>query len=329
MAMVSSPHDIPLAGIGAAIEDACRLRHYSRRTAEAYVGWARRLVMRCGRRHPLSIADEEVTHFLQELVLQRNVSPSTQKQALCALVFLYREVLARPLPEEGLLPVRAAPGSRRLPVVLTRDELKAFFSVLPPRYRLMAEVQYGGGLRLLELLRLRVKDIDLGRHCLLIRFGKGGKDRQVPLARRCAESLKDHLVARRLQFEEDLAAGGGFVAIPEGAYRRKDPAAARSFAWQYVFAASRRCCFEGELRRHHLDEKMVQKVFRQGFGKAGIEKRATTHSLRHSFATHLLEGGADIRSIQQLLGHQDVSTTMIYTHVAQVGAAGLRSPYDD
>ncbi len=303
-----------------------RARHYSPRTGRAYVGWARRFFAFHGRRHPRELGAAEVRAFLDELVASQ-ASASTHQQALCAIVFLYREVLAMSVPwVDGLVrPQR----ERHLPVVLTRDEARSVLDRMQGTPKLMATLLYGAGLRLLECARLRVKDIDFGGNQLLVRDGKGRKDRVTLLPQALRQPLLEHLVTVRRTHEADLAVGAGFVEIP-GALSRKFPTAQREWSWQWVFPATRYYLHEptGQLRRHHLHETVLQKSFRLATQMAGLSKRATCHSLRHSFATHLLEAGYDLRTIQELLGHRDVATTMIYTHVLNRGPFGVRSPID-
>ncbi|CAN5424782.1 integron integrase [soil metagenome] len=307
---------------------AIRSRHYSRRTEEAYVGWIRRYILFHRKRHPREMGEREVAAFLMDLSGQRKVAGSTHNQAMSALLFLYREVLGQGSEwGSGLVP---ALRPVRLPVVLTRQEVAAVLNRLPDPVRLVCELLYGGGLRLLEGLTLRVKDIDLSRGEIRVRDGKGRKDRVTVLPRSVVTRLGGHLDAVRQQHEADLQAGHGTVALPDG-LAVKYPSANREWAWQWVFPATRhyRDAATGERRRHHLHESVVQRGFHRAVLAADISKRASCHTLRHSFATHLLESGYDIRTIQELLGHRDVSTTMIYTHVLNRGAGGVRSPLDD
>ena len=304
-----------------------RARHYSRRTEKAYVGWVRRYIAFGGMRHPEVLDEGDVTAFLTMLAGERKVSPSTQNQACCALLFLYREVLGRGA-EWGSSCGRVR-RPVRLPVVLTRSEVAAVLANLDGTARLISELLYGSGLRLLECLTLRSKDIDFERGELRVRDGKGRMDRVTMLPVRAREPLRQHLARVRVQHERDVSGGGGFVALPDG-LSRKYPAAAREWAWQWVFPATRTYVAPDsrERRRHHLHESVVQRAFHAAVRASGISKPASCHSLRHSFATHLLEGGYDIRTIQELLGHSDVTTTMIYTHVLNRGASGVRSPLD-
>jgi integron integrase len=310
-----------------ALRTAIRLRHYSPRTEEAYVAWVRRYVHFHGLRHPASLDVTAVEAFLSALATRRQVSASTQNQALAALLFLYRHVLGVPLPLlEG---VTRAKRPKRLPTVLTPAEVGQVLMALEKRYRLVGLVLYGSGLRLMEALQLRVKDIDLERRELTVRGGKGDKDRVTVLAEAAVPLLMAHLRSVATLHQRDLARGAGVVALP-GALAAKLPGAARSLAWQWVFPAS--SCYRdvatGALRRHHLHETAVQRAVRTAALRVQILKRVTCHTFRHSFATHLLEAGYDIRTVQELLGHKDVRTTMIYTHVLNRGGRGVVSPAD-
>jgi integron integrase len=309
------------------VRAALRTRHYSLRTEEAYVGWIRRFVVFHGKRHPDEMGEDEINAFLSSLATDGRVAASTQNQALSALLFLYRHVLEKPFPEMAAL-IRARRPAR-LPVVLTRDEVRRVLARLGGEPRLVATLLYGSGLRLMEALRLRVKDVDLSRNEILVRDGKGQKDRVTMLSAALKPELAAHLRAVRARHDTDLARGGGDVHLPD-AIRIKYPGAAKSWAWQYVFPAGRESADPrgGEIRRHHLPESAVQRAVKRAVDDAGIAKVATCHSLRHSFATHLLESGYDIRTIQELLGHRDVATTMIYTHVLNTGGRGVRSPLD-
>lgn len=306
---------------------ALRARHYSLRTEQSYVAWVKRFVFFHGRRHPDLLGEAEINAFLSSLATDGHVAASTQNQALAALLFLYRHVLEKPFPEMPAL-VRARRPAR-LPVVLTREEVRRVLGHLGGEARLVATLLYGSGLRLLEALRLRVKDLDLARHEILVRDGKGQKDRVTMLPTSLGPDLAAHLKAVRAQHERDVALGGGDVELPD-AVRIKYPGAAKSWPWQYVFPAFRESTDPrgGEVRRHHMPETHVQRAVKKAVERAHVTKHASSHTLRHSFATHLLEAGYDIRTIQELLGHRDVATTMIYTHVLNSGGRGVRSPLD-
>lgn len=304
-----------------------RLGHYSLRTMQAYVGWVVRFVRFHRLRHPREMGEREVATFLGWLAEERRVSASTQVQAQAALVYLYGEVLGRPLRLEGVVP--RARGPTRIPVVLDVAEVQRVLAQLEGVYHLIGLLLYGSGLRLLECLSLRVKDLDLIRFEIRVRRGKGQKDRVTVLPVSAAGGLRDHLARVKALHDSALSAGTGTVSLP-GALARKYPSADRSWPWQWVFPAKR--CYAdpttGELRRHHLHPSTVQRVMAEAVRRSGVEKKASCHTLRHSFATHLLEAGADIRTVQELLGHSDVSTTMIYTHVLLKGGRGVRSPAD-
>lgn len=313
--------------IFAAIEESVLLRRGSPRTAEAYVRWARRFIAASGRRHPLALGPKDVVDFLSMLATREQVSASTQNQALAALLFLYKEVLGRPL--DFLDGVVHAQRPKRLPVVLSRDEVRSLFARLSPPWLLMAQLLYGAGLRLMECVTLRVKGVDFTRHQLTVRRGKGAKDRITLLPASLEADLRAHLHNRGLEHERELAAGLGKVELPF-ALSRKYPGAASEFAWQWVFAATRVYvdASSGEKRRHHLHETALQRAVRSAALSAKLSKPVSCHTLRHSFATHLLESGTDLRTIQKLLGHHDVRTTMIYTHVLDAGPFGVQSPLD-
>ena len=299
----------------------------SRRTEEAYVGWIRRFILANGKRHPRSLGALEIEAFLTRLATEGKVAASTQNQALSGLLFLYREVLGIELP--WMEEIRRAKRPQRLPVVLTREEVRALFDELDGLDWLMASLLYGSGLRLMECIRLRVKDLDFGRGELTVRQGKGGKDRRTMLPARLRDPLQAQLREVRRVHRRDLDAGFGEVWLPD-ALARKYLGAAREWAWQYVFPARRRSADPrtGVVRRHHADESALQRAVKSAVRRAGIDKPATCHTLRHSFATHLLEDGYDIRTIQELLGHKDVATTQIYTHVLNRGGGGVLSPLD-
>jgi integron integrase len=309
------------------VRAAARLKHYSLRTEEAYVRWIRRYVLFHELRHPSELGPEHVRAFLSHLATEGEVAASTQNQALAALLFRYKVVLERPLGE--IANVARAKRSRRLPVVLTREEVRALLKELKGTNRVIASLLYGSGLRLMECLRLRVKDLDFSNQQILVRDGKGAKDRVVMLPATLEDELRHHLRGVKHLHQDDLRSGRGAVYLPY-ALARKYPNAARSWSWQYVFPAHHlsKDPRSGEVRRHHLSESVVQKAVTAAIQRAGILKHASCHTFRHSFATHLLEDGYDIRTIQELLGHADVSTTMIYTHVLNRGGKGVRSPLD-
>jgi integron integrase len=291
------------------------------------VHWIRRFILYHGKRHPLELAEAEVNAFLEFLAVEKRVSASTQNQALCAILFLYQNVLGRPLDRlEGVVRARRP---KRLPAVLTRREVKDLLEHLDGTPRLVCLLLYGSGLRLLEALQLRVKDIDFARRELIVRRGKGGKDRVALLPAAASPALEEHLRKVQAQHQRDLERGLGRAPMPD-ALDRKYPQADRQWGWQWVFPASSHYVdrTSGRRYRHHLHESVIQKAVRDAARAAGLTKPATCHTLRHSFATHLLEDGYDIRTIQELLGHQDVSTTMIYTHVLNRGGRGVRSPLD-
>jgi len=304
-----------------------RVRHYSHRTESTYCHWILRYIRFHGMRHPKEMAEREVNAFLSHLAVHDQVSASTQNQALAAILFLYREVLGIALGE--LREVVRAKRSERLPVVLSRDQVREVLSHLTEERWLIASLLYGAGLRLLECLRLRVKDIEFDRCQIIVRSGKGDKDRRTLLPESLARPLRDHIGRVKKIHEQDRAAGWGRVPLPL-ALERKYPNAATDWAWQWVFPQERRWRNPqtGEEGRHHIDESLIQRGVRAAVLRAGIGKPASCHTFRHSFATHLLEAGHDIRTIQELLGHSDVRTTMIYTHVLNRGPSGVRSPID-
>lgn len=308
------------------VRQALRLRHMSPRTEAAYVAWIRRFIFFHAKRHPAEMGAFEVTAFLSDLAVRGRVSASTQNQALAALLFLYREVLGRELP--GIDQAVRARRQRALPVVLSRQEVRQVLAKLEPTPRLVGTLLYGSGLRLLEALRLRVKDVDFERRQLLLREPKGGRDRAVPLPRVAEAPLRRHLARVQQLHQADLARGLAGPPLPHG-LARKYPGAPREWAWQWVFPATRvGAAPDGRRFRHHLHETVLQRAVKLAVQQAGLTKRATCHSFRHSFATHLLEDGADIRTVQELLGHRELRTTMIYTHVLDRGPLGVRSPAD-
>ena len=297
------------------------------RTEHAYAGWVKRFVQANRGRHPRELGIDAVESFLSNLASRDEVAASTQNQALSALLFLYREVLGQELP--WMDDIRRAKRPQRLPVVLTRDEVGRLLSQLEGREWLMANLLYGSGMRLLECARLRVKDLEFSRGEIVVRNGKGGKDRVTMLPRTLVPALRVQLDESRRMHRRDVEAGHGNVWLPD-ALARKYPQAPFEWPWQWVFPASQRSRDPrtGEMRRHHLDESVLQRAVKRAVRGARIEKPATCHTLRHSFATHLLEAGYDIRTVQELLGHTDVSTTQIYTHVLNRGARGVVSPLD-
>jgi integron integrase len=309
------------------VHNAFRERHYSQMTERSYVNWIRRYIEFSGRKHPRELKAPDLRRFLDNLVQERDVSEGTHHQALCAIAFLYQNVLHVEVPwlDDFIRPRKP----RHLPVVLTREEVRHVIECLNGVTRLMAQLLYGSGLRLLECASLRVKDIDFSGNQIVVRSGKGNKDRLTMLPTPLREPLREHLLAVQRQHQDDLEKGGGYVELP-GAIATKYPNANRDWSWQWVFPATRQYQepHTGELRRHHLHETVLQRAVKMAVAKAGITKNASCHSLRHSFATHLLEAGYDLRTIQELLGHRDVATTMIYTHVLNRGPFGVRSPLD-
>jgi len=309
------------------IRETMRVKRYSRRTEDAYLGWIRRYFVFHSKRHPSEIGAEHVTGFLTNLATDGRVSASTQNQALCALIFLYRDVLRMELP--WLDEIARAKTTRRLPVVLSREEVAQVLDAMRGTPRLMATLLYGSGLRLLECARLRVKDVDFARDQIVVRCGKGDHDRMALLPRAARAALREQAAFAGALHREDLARGAGWVEVPFG-LDRKYPDAPRGLAWQWLFPATRTHVHEesGRVRRHHLHESVLQRAVKDALRSVGVTKNASCHTLRHSFATHLLEDGYDIRTVQELLGHRDVSTTMIYTHVLGHGVSGVRSPAD-
>ncbi|WP_329742122.1 integron integrase [Dyella sp. A6] len=304
-----------------------RVKHYSLRTEQAYIGWIRRFILANGKRHPRDMGAPEVENFLSRLAVHDHVSANTQNQALSALLFLYREVLGAELPWlEGMT---RAKRPARVPTVLSRDEVTRLLARMDGRPWLLASLLYGAGLRLMEALRLRVKDVDFARHEITVRDGKGGKDRRTMLPRTLLEPLRREVERARELHQSDLHAGFGEVWLPH-ALARKHPSAPREFGWQYLFPSTRRSRDprDGCERRHHFDDAILSRALKKACREAGIAKPVSAHTLRHSFATHLLESGSDIRTVQELLGHKDVKTTQIYTHVLNRGGHGVLSPLD-
>lgn len=304
-----------------------RVKHYSLRTEKSYIDWIKRYIWHFDKTHPKDMGAAEVEAFLTHLAVERNVSASTQNQAKSALLYLYKEVLGVELP--WLNNVTQAKVPQRMPVVLTQVEVQAMLSRMDGTMWLIASLLYGSGLRIMEALRLRVKDVDFARREILVREGKGFKDRVTMLPVSLVEPLKAHLLKVQALHAGDLAAGHGEVFMPM-ALDRKYPNAGKSWSWQYFFPSIKLSVDPRSkvIRRHHADEKTVQRAVKKAVKLAGIVKLATPHTLRHSFATHLLAGGYDIRTVQELLGHNDVATTMIYTHVLNKGGKGVSSPLD-
>jgi integron integrase len=310
------------------VRDEIRRLHYSSRTERAYVGWIRRYILYHGKRHPDSMGETEITGFLTYLATQRHVSASTQNQALSALLFLYRRILGREIPWIDNIERPQRPS--RFPVVLTPVEVRELLSRMTGTAWIMAGLLYGAGLRRLECCRLRVKDVDLSRREILVRDSKGQKDRLTLVPARLVKPLSKHLERVRQQFDLDVREGGGYVELPY-ALARKYPAAPREWGWQWVFPATRSYVDRatGERRRHHLHETVLQRAVQLARRSAGIARPAGCHSLRHSFATHLVENGYDVRSVQKLLGHNDLETTMVYVNLARIGTFRVRSPLDE
>jgi integron integrase len=309
------------------VRQALRARHYSRSTEKTYILWIQRFILFNSKRHPAEMGESEVTAFLSDLATREHVSASTQNQALSAVLFLYREILGRDVGTfDGLVRAKRA---IRVPVVLSQDEVRLVLGLMRGTTWLMASLLYGSGLRLMECARLRVKDVDFARNEIIGRHGKGAKDRVTLLPRKLKPALSVHLERVRKIHQADLKLGLGSVELPY-AVDRKYPNAAWEWGWQWVFPATRFYVDRetGRRRRHHLHESVLQKAVKDASRRAGIAKSVSCHTLRHSFATHLLESGYDIRTIQELLGHSDVTTTMIYTHVLNRGGRGVRSPLD-
>jgi integron integrase len=315
------------------VRDAVRLKHYSIRTEEAYVNWVKRYIVFHNKRHPAEMGAPEIEAFLTHLAVKENVAASTQNQAFSALLFLYREVLHQDL---GPVDALRAKRPRRLPTVLTREETLRLIGCLSGTHQLMAKLLYGSGLRLMDCLRLRVKDLDFERRAIIVREGKGGQDRVTVLPDSLMPALQEHLQRVKALHDHDLAHGYGSVHLPDALARvylpfgDKYPNADREWGWQYVFPSSQlsRDPRSGVMRRHHMHESSLQKAVKEAARLAGITQPVGPHTLRHCFATHLLEAGYDIRTVQELLGHKDVKTTMIYTHVLKRGGLAVRSPLD-
>ncbi len=324
---LSSPSSAAKPKLLDQVRQAIRTRHYSYMTEKAYVGWIRRFIFFHNKRHPAEMGEAEIALFLSSLATDSRVSASTQNQALNAILFLYKAVLGKEIGYVNAV-VRAK-RPHRLPVVLTRQEVRSILGCLDGSDWIMAMLLYGAGLRLMECLRLRVKDIDCTSNQIVVRAGKGDKDRHTMLPAAVKEPLAKHLDLIRRHHQRDLERGLGGVALPN-ALERKYPNAGKEWGWQWVFPATSHYTDRatGERRRHHLHESVLQKAVKEAVRRAGISKPASPHIFRHSFATHLLEDGYDIRTVQELLGHRDVSTTMIYTHVLNRGGKGVFSPAD-
>ncbi len=309
------------------VRDTLRVRHYAFRTEKSYINWIKRYILFHNKRHPSEMAEPEVEAFLTHLAVDEKVTASTQNQAFSAILFLYKHVLKKELHNVDALRATHPP---RLPVVMTKQEAQQVINVLPAKYQLIAQLLYGSGLRLIECLRLRVKDIDFAQNQITVYQGKGNKDRRMMLPDRVKTSLQTHLNRVQLIHQKDLKDGYGCVYLPN-ALEKKYPNACREWRWQYVFPAAGRSTDPrtGLVRRHHLGERAVQQAVRETVNLLGLTKRITCHTFRHSFATHLLEAGYDIRTVQELLGHKDVRTTMIYTHVLNKGPLAVRSSLDN
>ncbi len=309
------------------IREVMRLRHYSIRTEQVYIHWVKRFCIFHQMKHPRKMGIPEIEAFLSHLATHEKIGRSTQNQAFNALLFLYKQVLRIPLEE----PINAlrAPRRQRIPVVMTREETQHVLDAMPGKMKTMAQLMYGSGLRLMECVRLRVQDLDFAANQLIVRAGKGNKDRRTMLPQSIQPDLREHLKRVKIIHERDLADGFGRVYIPP-ALERKFPTAGKKWIWQYVFPAQSRSKDprSGEIRRHHIPPSAFQKALAGAVRLTRINKRVTSHTFRHSFATHLLAGGYDIRTIQDLLGHADVSTTMIYTHILNKGGQGVKSPLD-
>ena len=308
------------------IRSKCRLKHFSMSTEKSYVDWAKRYILFYDKKHPDQMGAAEIESFLTHLAVARNVSASTQNQALSALLFLYKDVLN--IEIEGINAIRSKKPTK-LPIVLSQKDVQNLLAAMTGVNALIAKVLYGTGMRLMEVIRLRVQDVDFDRNEIVVRSGKGAKDRITMLPETIKPILQQHLITRRNLFNDDVAKNQQSVYLPE-ALGRKYPNADKEWRWQYVFVSSRLSVDPRSniVRRHHRDEKTIQRAMKKACDKVGITKRATPHTLRHSFATHLLESGYDIRTVQELLGHKDVATTMIYTHVLNRGGQGVRSPLD-
>lgn len=310
------------------VREKIRLNHYSIRTERSYVNWIYRFILFHKKKHPKEMGEKEIEAFLTHLAVNKKVAASTQNQAFNALLFLYRKVLEIRLKDE--INATRAKRPKKIPVVMTPEETRSVISALQGQSKLIAQILYGGGLRLMEVLRLRIHDIDFSANEITVRSGKGNKDRLTILPQSIEETLNEHIRRVKMLHEKDLREGYGSVYLPN-AYLRKSKNAANSWQWQYVFPAKSlsKDPWSGEIRRHHIDATSFHKALKNAIGLSGIIKHVTSHTFRHSFATHLLQNGYDIRTIQELLGHEDVATTMIYTHVLRQGARGVKSPLDE
>ncbi|MBC8180808.1 integron integrase [candidate division KSB1 bacterium] len=310
------------------VRAAIRTKHYSIRTEESYVSWVKRFILFHNKEHPKDLGEKEINEFLTHLAVKENVAASTQNQALCAIIFLYKHVLKIEIGDLGEMVWAKKP--QKEPVVFTQLEAEKILDKLKGKYWIMAMFLYGSGLRLLECLRLRIKDIDFDYKSVTVRDGKGQKDRTTILADKIVDPLKKHIDNTKVLHEKDLANGYGSVYIPY-ALEKKYPTIEKEFGWQYLFPATKLSIDprSGIKRRHHLDETVLQKAVKQAIRKTGITKHASCHTFRHSFATHLLQRGQDIRTVQELLGHSSVETTEIYTHILKRGGLGVKSPADD
>ncbi|MCX5839294.1 MAG: integron integrase [Deltaproteobacteria bacterium] len=309
------------------VRDVLRKRHYSIRTEQVYVDWIKRYIFFHEKRHPLEMGAQEISRFLSHLATERNVAASTQNQALNAILFLYRQVLQKEIGDLG--PTERARKPERLPTVMSRGEAGKLLAAMTGIHQLMAKILYGCGLRLMECVRLRIKDVDFDQSQIIVRDGKGMKDRATMLPEQLKPLLTEQIKRVCILHEQDLRGGLGEVYLPY-ALERKYPQAARELIWQYVFPADRISVDprSGRKRRHHIGEDGLQRAVQRAARTAGFTKPVSPHTFRHSFATHLLEAGYDIRTVQELLGHKDVSTTMIYTHVMKRGGMGVKSPLD-
>ncbi len=326
-AINTAASDLPRPRLFDEVRRRLRLKHYSLSTERVYVQWIRRFILANGKRHPREMGGTDVERFLSHLATEGHVAASTQNQALAALLFLYREVLRIELP--WMENVVRAKRSQHVPTVLSREEVQRLLANMEGRRWLLASLLYGTGMRLMECLRLRVKDVDFARNEITVRDGKGGKDRRTVLPKSLVEPLQREVERARMLHAADLAAGFGAVELPH-ALARKYPNAPRDFGWQYVFPSVQRSIDprDGVERRHHFDDAILARALKQARSRADILKPLSAHTLRHSFATHMLESGYDIRTVQELLGHKDVATTQIYTHVLNRGAGGVLSPLD-